>query len=158
MKPLRAQDGGAMRKGTANEEEIIKTLSKYVYAFSGGKYKAEFIRILGLCVRRDVNSCSTSVDGIFALMERQDDGSYKFVGVCVLEIKTQSALGTIDAVYRQSLNGKQFVECFTGTVLFKTSVSDPPYRSQVCQHATAIDVEFVLIVYSLPGALPQKWF
>ena len=115
----------------------------------------QFIRTFGLLVRRDVPSCSSSVDGMFALMERQDAGAYKFIGLCVLEIKTQSALGTIDAIYRQSLNGK-FVECTAGSVLFKTSIADPPYRSQVCQHATAIDTQYVLIVFSLPGALPQK--
>ena len=86
---------------------------------------------------------------------RQEDGSYLFIGLCVLEIKTQSAFGTVSAVYLQSLNGNKFIECAAGTPLFKDSVRDPPYRSQICQHATAI-VPRVLIVYSTPGGLPQK--
>jgi hypothetical protein len=73
----------------------------------------------------------------------------------VLEIKTQSALGTVDAVYRQAMEGNKFTECSAGTELFKKSIRDSPYRSQVCQHATAL-VKRVLVVYSVPGALPQK--
>ena len=74
---------------------------------------------MGYFSRQDVPACSISPDGMFALLEREVDGSYKFVGLCVLEIKTQSALGTVDAVYRQSLNGNKFTECATGKTLFK---------------------------------------
>ena len=72
-----------------------------------------------------------------------------------LSYRMQSALGTVDAVYRQSLNGNKFTECSSGTALSKDSVREPPYRSQICQHAAAL-VERVLIIFSLPGALPQK--
>ena len=155
MKPLQSKDGGAMRKGLANEDRIIKSLAKYVFEYSHGKYKVKHIRTYGLLVRRDVQACSSSPDGVFALLERQGDGSYQFVELCVLEVKTQSALGTVDAVYRQSLNGNKFTECSSGTALSKESVREPPYRSQICQHAAAL-VERVLIIFSLPGALPQK--
>jgi len=42
-----------------------------------------------------------------------------------------------------------------GHLCFKHSVSDPPYRSQLGQHGTAL-VQLTLIVYSVPGGLPQQ--
>ena len=34
MKPLKSRDGGAMRKGSANEGQVIKSLHSYVAKFS----------------------------------------------------------------------------------------------------------------------------
>ena len=155
MKPLTSQDGSAMRKGSANEEGIIRSLKQYVYSFSNGKYKVMDIQTFGYFIRQDTQVCSSSPDAIFALLERQEDNDYLFAGLCVLEIKTHSALGKVDDLYRMALNGNKFTECCAGTPLFKRCVPDPPYRSQICQHATAI-VNRVLLVYSVPGALPQK--
>ena len=53
------------------------------------------IHTYGLLARRDVQACASSSDGLFGLPERSSDGSYKFVGLCVLEIKTQSAFGLL---------------------------------------------------------------
>ena len=91
-----------------------------------------------LLVRCDVQACASSPDGVFALLERNDVGIYVFGGLCVLEIKTYSALGPVDAIYCQSLNGNKFTECSAGTALFKSSVRDSPYWSQICQHATTL--------------------
>ena len=84
MKPLQSKDGGAMRKGPANENRVIKTLGKYVSEFSKGKYKVKNIHTYGLLARHDVQACASSPDRLFGLLERSDDGSYKFVGLCVL--------------------------------------------------------------------------
>jgi hypothetical protein len=73
----------------------------------------------------------------------------------VLESEKQSALGTVDAVYRQAMEGNKFTECSSGIGRFKKSTPASPYRSQVCQHATAL-VKHVLVVYSVSGALPHK--
>ena len=83
MKPLQSKDGGVMRKGLANEDRIIESLRKYGFEYSHGKYKVQHIRTYGLLVRRDVQACSSSPDGVFALIERQGDGAYQFVGLCV---------------------------------------------------------------------------
>mmetsp|Transcript_56501 Transcript_56501/g.120005 ORF Transcript_56501/g.120005 Transcript_56501/m.120005 type:complete len:754 (+) Transcript_56501:1863-4124(+) len=156
MKPLKPKDGGALRKGSANEWPIIKSLKKYVYQFSKDKFKISRIKSYGLFARRDVPACSSSPDGIFALLKKQDDGTYAFVSLCVLEIKTRSALGTVDAIYKQAMNGNKWTECSTGTIEFKSSILDPAYRSQICQHATALNLKHVLIVFGLPGGLPLK--
>ena len=142
MKPLASQDGSAMRKGTENEQGVINSLQQYVYSFSNGKYKVKDIRTFGILVRRDVQVCSSSPDAIFALLEKQDNDVYQFVGLCVLEIKTHSALGKVDAVYRMSLNRDTFTECLAGTDLFKKCVPDPPHRSQICHHQLQLQNEF----------------
>lgn len=100
-----SKDGSSVRKGGANEIGITKTLDTFVKYFLQGKYMVKGIRIFGLVVRCDVQVCSSSVDGIFALIERQKDTEYTFARLCVSEIKTQSALGTVDVVYRSALNG-----------------------------------------------------
>ena len=144
-----------MRKGHDNEDQIIKNLDKYLCKFSNGKYRVHSVRNYPLLVRRDVQICSSSPNGVCALLKRNEDGKYKFWGLCVLEIKTQSALGTVYCVYRRSMNGNRYTECSAGSSLFKQSVSDPPYRSQLGQHGTAL-VQLTLIVYSIPGDLPQQ--
>ena len=35
-------------------------------------------------------------------------------------------------------------------------IPENAYRSQVCQHAAALGLSYVLIVYCTPGALPKK--
>jgi hypothetical protein len=156
MKPLKSKDGGAMRKGTANEDQIIKSLGKYITKFSAGKYKLINLQTYGLLARRDVRSCSSSPDGVFGLLEKQSHDTFKYIGLSVLEIKTRSALGTVSVLYKQSLDGNNWVKCQAGTPLFKEAVPDPAYRSQLCQHATALDVQYVVMVYSVPGGLPMK--
>ena len=52
---------------------------------------------------------------VFALLQRQDVGPHKFGGLCVLESEKQSALGTVDAVYCQEIEGNTFTECSVGT-------------------------------------------
>ena len=102
-----------------------------------------------------MQTCASSPGGVFSLLERKDDGSYMFGGLCVLEIKTQSALGTVDAIYYQSLNGNMFTECSAGTELFKSTVCDSPYQAQLYQHVPAL-VKRVLIADNVPGVLPHK--
>lgn len=156
MKPLKSNAGSAMAKGSRNEGQIINVLPRYVPDFSSGMYKIQKIETFGLLVKRDVTACASSPDGVFALLKKLDDDTYKFVSLCVLEIKTRSALGTVDALCRQSLGGNRWTECNAGSSLFKEAIRDPPYRSQICQHAAALGINRILMVYSLPGALPRK--
>ena len=39
---------------------------------------------------------------------------------------------------------------------FKQAIPENAYRYQVCQHAAALGLSYVLIVYCTPGALPKK--
>ena len=71
-------------------------------------------------------------------------------------MKTRGSENTVDTLLEQVRNEGAWIECNTGTDLFKTAIPDPAYRSQVCQHAAALGLEYVLMVYSVPGALPQK--
>ena len=93
---------------------------------------------------------------MFGLLEKQLDGSYKFIGLCALEIKTRSALDAADALYKKSLDGNKWTECSADTPALKQAVPEPAYRSQLCQHATALGLMRVLMVYSVPGGLPMK--
>ena len=115
MKPLKSKDGGVMRKGTASEDQIIKSLGRYITQFSSGKYKLVNLQTYELLARRDVRSCSSSPDGVFGLLEKQSHNSFKYVGLAVLEIKTRSALGTVSMLYKQSLDGNKCVKCKAGT-------------------------------------------
>ena len=103
-----------------------------------------------------MNACASSPDGVFALLDMQEDGLYEFIGVCVLEIKTRSALGTVDDLYRHSMGCNTWSQCSTGTRTFKEVIPDAAYHSQLCQHATALGLARVLIVFGLPGGLPMK--
>ena len=73
----------------------------------------------------------------------------------MIEIKTCSAVSNIDALYRQSINGNKWIECSSVTSEFKLAVPDPAYRSQLCQHCTALGLKCVLIVFGVPGGLPK---
>ena len=39
---------------------------------------------------------------------------------------------------------------------FKHLIPENSYRSQICQHAAALGLDYILMVYSAPGALPKK--
>ena len=100
--------------------------------------------------------CSSSPDGVFALMKKNTQGTYDFIGICVIEIKTRASENTVDALTESVLRGGLFTECVTGTELFERVIPDNAYRTQICQHATALGVDNVLMVYSLPGANVKK--
>ena len=52
--------------------------------------------------------------------------------------------------------GRNFVVCNAGDEEFKQAIPENAYRSQVCQHAAALSLSYVLIVYCTPGTLPKK--
>ena len=59
-------------------------------------------------------------------------------------------------LYKQSLEGRVWVKCKAGTPLFKKAVPDPAYCSRLCQDATTLDLQYVVMIYSVPGRLPMK--
>ena len=156
MKPLQTKTGGAIDQGVANESGIIKRLGKFVKELSKNRYEIQKVREFGLLTRRDCGVCSSSPDGIFPLLKRDTDGSYKFISLCVLEMKTRGSTNTVDALTREVENNGKWVECDAGTPLFRTSIPDAAYRSQVCQHAAALGLNKVMLVYSVPGAFVQR--
>ena len=52
--------------------------------------------------------------------------------------------------------GRNFAVCNAGDEKFKQAIPENAYRYQVCQHAAALGLSYVLIVYYTPGALPKK--
>ena len=60
----------------------------------------------GLLVRRDCKSCSTSPDDGFQMMF-MNNGIRSFYSLCVLEMKTQGTVNTVDDVERGVLNSSQ---------------------------------------------------
>lgn len=101
--------------------------------------------------------CATSPDGVFPLFKLNTDTSkHEYVGLCALEIKTRGTENTTDALIEQVLTTGSWTECTTDTVDFKIAVPDGTYCTQLVQHATALDLNRVLMVYSLPGAVIKK--
>ena len=72
-------------------------------------------------------------------------------------MKTLGSANTIDNLEQQiAQNQTQFSECLAGTNDFKTLIPENSYRSQICQHAAALGLDYVLMVYSAPGAFPKN--
>ena len=157
MRPFSSKSGGAIEQGIHNEDQIIRVLKKKVKDFSGGLYDIHGrIREFGLLARRGHPYCTSSPDGVFALRKRNSIGGYDFVSLCVLEMKTRGTENTTDALLHSVLNGGSWGECVSGSEKFRSAVPDNAYRTQLCQHATALGLEYVMMVYSLPGAQVKK--
>ena len=75
-----------------------------------------------------------------------------FIGLCVLEIKTKGAETTAKELDHTiySLGGK-FHVCKAGTDDFRKYIREPSFRSQLCQHAAANQLQYGMLVYALPG-------
>ena len=114
------------------------------------------MREFRILLRRDCKVCASSPYGIFLLLKRNGDGGYDFVSLCVVEMKTRGSERTVDALTNQVGNDGAWTECNAGTELFRTVIPDNAHRSQICQHLAALGLEYVLMVYSTPGALPMK--
>ena len=166
MRPFESRAGSAIAQGTLNESEVIKLLPKCIRKFSNNKFTIHknvysssgsyfYIHDFGLLARRDLRACASSPDGVFVLMIKSMV-EYIFFALCALEIKTRGAESTTTKLLLEVINFGTFVECNAGTDDFKKFVPDSSYRSQMCQHATALNVEYVLIVYCTPGGLAQR--
>ena len=89
-------------------------------------------------------------------MKRNSQGKYDFFSLCVLEMKNRGSEKTTDALIERVLRGGSRGECISDTEEFELAVPDNGYRTQLCQHATALGVDHVMMVYSLPGAQIKK--
>ena len=69
--------------------------------FSENKYDIQKVREFGLLTRRDCCYCSSSPDGVFPLLRRDTDGSYKFLSLYVLEMKTRGSANTVHVLTRE---------------------------------------------------------
>ena len=159
-KPFQSKAGGAIDQGSANEELIITVLRPYLKDFSSGKFTSRDVKEFGLLANRGCRACASSPDGVFPLLRRHEDEEgkihTKFVSLCGLEIKTKSAVDTTAALYEQTLRSGKWIECDSGTEEFRRAIPDNAYRSQVCQHAAALGLDYILMVYSLPGSHPKR--
>ena len=157
MTPFTSVSGGAIEQGIANEDQVLRVLPRSLKTMSNNKYTIfGRIREFGLVGKKMHPFCSSSPDGVFTLMKKNTQGTYDFIGICVIEIKTRASENTVDALTESVLRGGLFTECVTGTELFERVIPDNAYRTQICQHATALGVDHVLMVYSLPGANVKK--
>jgi len=128
MRPFQAGPEGAIYQGIKNESYVIEALPAALKKFSKGKYKARDVREFGLLVRRDLPSCASSPDGVLAIMKLREDGTYAFVSLAVLEIKTRGAEQTaaeLDKHVAQA--GTPFEECDAGTDAFRSAVPTLPW-------------------------------
>eukprot|EP00986_Skeletonema_menzelii_P000633 scaffold176_cov69-Skeletonema_menzelii.AAC.1 len=159
-KPFKSNAGGAIDQGSANESLIVDVLKQYLEKFSEGKYTSKEVKDFGLVARRDNRACASSPDGVFPLLCCDDDDigntQEKFLSLCGLEIKTRSAVNSTAELYKKTLKSGKWVECDSGTKQFREAVPDHAYRSQICQHAAALGLDYVLIVFCLPGSHPMR--
>ena len=89
-------------------------------------------------------------------MKRNSQGEYYFLSLCVLEMKTRGTKNTTDALIKSVLRRGSWGECVFETEEFETTIPDNTYRTQLCQHATALCADHVMMVYSLPRSQIKK--
>jgi hypothetical protein len=151
----KSKAGDSIEQGVQNEDQVIAVLPKYVNSFSGGVFSvSQKVREYGLLVWRDCNSCATTPDGVFQLLKKENCIEKR--SLCVLEMKTRGAVATVDEVECRTFESSRWVVVMAGTDEFKRSIPEPAYQSQVCQHAAATGIEYVLMVYAAPGALIKQ--
>ena len=85
-----------------------------------------------------------------------NNGICSFYSLCILEMKTQGTVKTVDDVERRVLNSSQWVMVNAGISEFKTVIPEARYRSHVCQHEAATGINNVLMVYCTPGAMVKQ--
>ncbi|KAL7531815.1 hypothetical protein ACHAWF_003920, partial [Thalassiosira exigua] len=154
MRPFTAKTGGPIDQGVHNEGQVLRVFRRYLRTMSKGKYDIRGrVREYGLLTKVDHQYCASSPDGVFALLRRNQFGTYEFLSLCVLELKTIGSQNTADALVASILEGGEFVECTSNCDQFREAVPSNSYRSQLCQETTALGLEYVAIVYSVPGAL-----
>ena len=75
----------------------------------------------------------------------------------MLEIKTKDTTKTVTKIDEDIAHfDSKFNECKAGTTKFKVFVKEPSYRSQLCQHATATQLNYVMIAYAIPGGVIKR--
>ena len=110
----------------------------------------------GLLVNRQVQVCASSPDGIVELYFRNET-PIKFLGLCALEIKTRNSVRTATKIDEDIVNIRgSFKECNAGSIEFENYVKEPACRSQLCQHACAMQLKFVMIAYAVPGGVIKR--
>ena len=86
---------------------------------------------------------------------KKENGVEKYY-LCVLEMKTQRAVVTVDEVECWTVDSSKWAVVMTGTDEFKNSITEPAYPSQVYQHTATTGIEYVLMVYTVHGALIKQ--
>ena len=160
MTPFASKQAGPLDMGKVNESIVTSAVPKSLFELSDGKFKVGVakqnkVEEFGLLAHRNLDTCAASPDGIFPLMMREDAKQpFRFLGHAALEVKTKGSVNTATEVENlvQQLGNKHFIECEAGTDLFQKAVPEAPYRAQLAQHATALQLEYVLMVYSVPGS------
>ena len=173
MRPFEASAGGAAASGTANELPVIDALPYNLFKFSKKVYKigrlpeeiiscntcsSKFVREFGLLARRDLRACCSSPDGVIALMKQSDNDEtkYEFLSLAALEMKTRTSSGTATELEEEIQSIGAFKEVNAGTNEFRNAVPDHAYRTQICQHATCLSLDKVLMVFSTPGGAIKR--
>ena len=110
-----------------------------------------------LLVNRRVCVCGTSPHVIFELYDNKLFDEPTLLGLCVLELKTKTTKRT--ATQLDNINvkeGNQF-KCYrVGSLEVKQLVEEPTYCSQICQHACAKGLNYVMMVYVIPGGIIKR--
>ena len=76
-----------------------------------------------------------------------------------MESKTKTTIRT--ATQLDNINvkeGTQFKYYRAGSLEFKQLVEEPTYHSQICQHACDTGLNYVMMVYEIPGDIIKRIF
>ena len=116
------------------------------------------MREIGLLARRDLRACCSSPDGVIALTKQSDNDQkkYEFLSLAALEMKTRTSSGTATELEEEIHSIGEFKEVDAGTNEFRNAVPNHAYRTQICQHATCLCLDYVLLVYSTPGGAIKR--
>ena len=156
MRPFHVICGGHIEQGSENEDQVLSVLPKYVKNLSGGLYEIGVHKDFGLISHRLERCITSSPDGVVALFKKNANNQLDFISLTVIEVKTKTSTATVDALQsRIQAIGSGFVECNAGSSQFRIYIPEPEYRAQIVQHATALSLNKVLMVYSTVGALPR---
>jgi hypothetical protein len=157
--PFQAAEGSATKTGSANEELVLDALPYFLKSKSRYHAKRKDITEYGLLANRKLRACATSVDGVVALRIKDTDS--RQLGdpfLAAIEIKTKTSAETMRDLddHIGKTGGESFVECEAGTPEFRDFIPEPSFRSQLCQHATSLGLNKVLMVYSVPGGVIKR--
>lgn len=159
LRPFDAKEGTATKIGSANEELVLDAIPGFLRRTGRYQARRDDIREYGLLANRKLRACTTSPDGVLSLRFKDNEsGEFGNPVLAALEIKTKTSTNTIQELesYITTTGSHAVVECNAGTYDFRRFIPEPSFRTQLCQHATALGLNTVLMAYSVPGGFIKR--
>ena len=160
MKPLVSTAG--MKEGSVNEHQVLQSLPFFIdknrcwsedefipqraaRESIARKHRVEYICTTGLVGSHNISLLAGSPDGVAAISNQDGD-----VFVSAVEIKTMTAIRTIESATRIQLSYSQYVyvrrigQCHNSLKVFHDMVPSTSYRVQCLHHSAVLGIQHVL--------------